>query len=196
MLDLNHLNMISSARLAANPSLIPAVPGTYMIFFDSGTLFLEQAGYLDFSAEFPLSIDGFDLLYAGATRDSLRVRALQHVVGDSRSSSLRMTVGALLAHELALEPVGDGTRTYFSFGDGERRLTDWLCAHTRVAVHPCDDPFALEKELLRSFPIPLNITERKRHAYSKYLMALRAVYAGRPHSQRTHLRLPSVATAS
>ena len=107
-----------------------------------------------------------------------------------------MTVGALLADELALEPVGDGTRTYFSFGDGERRLTEWLCAHTRVAFHSCQDPFALEKELLRFFPIPLNITERKRHPFSKYLMALRAVYAGRPHSQHTRLQLPIVAAAS
>ena len=115
----------------------------------------------------------------GATNDSLRRRALQHVVGDSRTSSLRMTVGALLAGDLDLDPVGDGSRTYFNFGDGERRLTQWLCAHTRVAVHPCSQPFAIEKWLLREYAIPLNLSERKRHPFSKYLMALRAVYAGR-----------------
>ena len=91
-----------------------------------------------------------------------------------------MTVGALLASHLHLEPVGDGTRTYFDFGDGERRLTDWLCANTRVAVFPCEQPFVIEKSILRNVAVPFNISDRKRHGFSKYLMNLRAVYAGRP----------------
>ena len=191
MIHINTLKPVSSAALANNPLLIPEQAGTYAVFFDSGTCLLERSGYLDFDQAFPPNLDGFDLLYVGATSDSLRRRALQHVVGDSRTSSLRMTVGALLAGDLDLEPAGDGSRTYFNFGDGERRLTQWLCAHTRVAVHPSSQPFAIEKWLLREYAIPLNLSERKRHPFSKYLMALRAVYAGRSanaaHSFRTRL---------
>ncbi len=179
MIDLKVLKPVSAATLANNALLIPDEPGAYAVFFDSGTCLLERSGYLDFDNVYPPSFDGFDLLYVGATMDSLRRRAMQHVVGDSRTSSLRMTVGALLAGDLDLDPVGDGSRTYFNFGDGERRLTQWLCAHTRVAVHPCPQPFAIEKWLLREYAVPLNLSERKRHPFSKYLMALRAVYAGR-----------------
>ena len=186
MIDINALKPVSSATLANNPLLISDDPGFYAVFFDSGTCLLEGSGYLDFDQAYPPAVEGFDLLYVGATLDSLRRRALQHVVGDSRSSSLRMTVGALLANDLDLEPVGDGSRTYFNFGDGERRLTSWLCAHTRVAVHPSSQPFVLEKALLREHFIPFNLSERKRHPFSKYLMALRAVYAGRS-SNAAHL---------
>ena len=193
MIDLRVLKPISAATLANNALLIPDEPGAYALFFDSGTCLLERSGYLDFDKAYPPSFDGFDLLYVGATMDSLRRRAMQHVVGDSRTSSLRMTVGALLAGDLDLDPVGDGSRTYFNFGDGERRLTQWLCAHTRVAVHPCSQPFTIEKWLLREYAIPLNLSERKRHPFSKYLMALRAVYAGRPISA---LKNPLVASGS
>ena len=110
-------------------------------------------------------------------------------------------MGALLAGDLCLEPVGDGSRSYFGFGDGERRLTNWLCGNTRVALHPCDQPFVLEKALLRDHAIPLNLSERKRHGFSKYLMALRAVYAGRspnavhPFGTRPH-QVPAAAKAT
>ena len=188
MIDIYTLEPVSSATLANNPLLIPDEPGAYAVFFDSGTCFLERSGYLDSDKAFPPALGCFELLYVGATADSLRRRALQHVSGDSRTSSLRMTVGALLAADLDLEPVGDESRSYFNFGDGERRLTNWLCEHARVAVHPCVQPFVLEKALLRQHAIPLNLSERKRHSFSKYLMALRAVYAGRPGS--THCARP------
>ena len=194
MLDLDTLDPIPSSRLAIEPTLLPAKSGAYFVFFDSGQLLLERSGYLEFDQTFPLSRDGFDLLYVGATADSLRLRAMQHVVGDSRSSSLRMTVGALVADDLNLDPVGDGSRTYFNFGDGERRLTEWLCAHTRVAVHVTDQPFVFEKALLRSLAVPFNISDRKRHPYSKYLMNLRALYAGRPKNGLTHVPLRPLAT--
>lgn len=182
MINLAKLDLIPAARLWVDGSLIPASPGVYGIFFDSAQLLLERSGYLEFDSAFPLNRDGFDLLYVGATASDLRIRALQHLVGDSRSSSLRMTVGALLAEELALDPVGDGSRTYFSFGDGERRLSEWLAANTRLAFWECDTPFVLEKHLLRTYPVPFNISDRKRHPFSKYLMSIRAFYAGRPRS--------------
>lgn len=180
MIDLKRLSLTSSHQIASNPTLVPHEPGVYFVFFDSGTCLLEQCGYLEFDDTYPVSVDGYDLLYVGATMRDLRLRLMNHLTGNSRASSLRMTLGALLSEELHLEPVGDGTRTYFDFGDGERRLTDWIGAHTRVGFQACSNPFAIEKQLLKSIAAPLNITDRKRHAFSKYLMNLRGYYAGRP----------------
>lgn len=193
MLDLNTLSPIPSSRLVVDAGLLPSEPGTYFVFFDSGQLLLERSGYLEFDQSYPFNLDGFDLLYVGATADSLRLCAMQQVVGDSRSSSLRMTVGALVADDLNLDPVGDDSRTYFNFGDGERRLTEWLCAYTRVAVHVTDQPFVVEKMLLRSLTVPFNISDRKRHPYSKYLTNLRALYAGWPKTERTSVPLQPLA---
>lgn len=180
MFDVAQLQPLPSHLLVSDPARIPRSGGFYGVFFDSGQLLLERAGYQEFDTRWPFSKEGYDLLYVGATLTDLRHRALQHLVGNSRASTLRMTVGALLARDLALDPVGDGSRTYFDFGDGEQRLSDWLVTHTRLAVHECDDAFGHEKHLLRTVPIPLNITERKKHPFSRYLMTLRSYYAGRP----------------
>jgi len=196
MIDLNSLHPIASHALASRPSLAPAERGAYFVFFDSGQLLLERSGYLEFDDAFPFSIDGYDLLYVGATLGQLRARVLDHLTGNSRASSLRMTVGALLTIDLGLEPVGDGTRTYFHFGDGEKRLTDWIVAHTRVAFVPADDPFGIEKSVLASVPVPFNISERKKHAFSKYLMTLRSYFAGRPSAAARMVDLVSVGVST
>jgi hypothetical protein len=182
MIDLSALRPVPAAELTAPDGGLPLERGVYFIFFDSGQLLLERSGYLEFGDDFPFSKDGFDLLYVGATMSHLRRRVLDHLTGNSRSSSLRMTVGALLTLELGLDPVGDGSRTYFHFGDGERRLTNWLVANTRIACVPSVDPFHEEKQILANAPLPFNISERKRHPYSKYLMTLRSYFAGRPNA--------------
>lgn len=182
MIDLTSLRPTPAADLLAPAGQMPSEMGVYFIFFDSGQLLLERSGYLEFDDAFPISVDGFDLLYVGATMNRLRDRVKDHLTGNSRASSLRMTVGALLTLELRLEPVGDGSRTYFHFGDGERRLTDWLVSNTRVAFAPSANPFGDEKRVLTSVPVPFNISERKRHPYSKYLMTLRSYFAGRPNA--------------
>ena len=194
MIDLASLALTPSIEVVSDPAQIADGGGVYGIFFDSGQLLLEKAGYLEFDGGFPYSRDGYDLLYVGATGGTLRHRAIQHLVGNSRTSSLRMTVGAILADELILDPVADGSHCYFDFGDGEARLSAWLTSYTKVAVVPCDAPFVEELALLRTVPLPLNISERKRHRFSKYLMTLRAYYAGRPNKRllrvpaTTHLR--------
>ena len=88
-----------------------------------------------------------------------------------------MTVGALMRPELGLEPVTTPRRNYFDFGsDGEARLTDWMLAHTRVATAASAEPYVDERELLTTIPVPFM---RRRLPFSKYLMAQRAVMAGK-----------------
>jgi hypothetical protein len=79
------------------------VRGVYGILFDCGQLLLECSGWLEFDERFPVCMDGFDLLYVGASLDPLRRRVLSHLTGNTRTSSLRMTVGAILSRELELE---------------------------------------------------------------------------------------------
>ena len=171
---------IPSRQFVSQSHFGAKVRGVYGILFDCGQLLLECSGWLEFDERFPVCMDGFDLLYVGASLDPLRRRVLCHLTGNTRTSSLRMTVGAILSRELELEPTGAGNRTCYDFGAGEARLTEWLVNHTRVGLIPTPNPFGLEKTILRDVPLPFNISERRRHPYSKFLMAVRAYFAGRP----------------
>jgi hypothetical protein len=171
-------------------------PGVYFVFFDAKEMILERSGYYEFDRAKPLVNDGHELLYTGASLDPLRRRVLDHLTGNTKGSSLRMTAGVLMTTELGLDPVAAPNRTYFDFGDGEQRLTDWLLAKTRVATVADDDPYYLEHKVLTSTPMPLNISERRRHPYSKYLMNLRSLFAARPRAAAPYRSLLAAEIAS
>ena len=162
--------------------------GLYAIFSDPAQLLLERSGYMEFDQRPLLNVGGFDLLYLGATVGSLRQRVRCHLCGDSRGSSFRQSIGALLADELNLDPESFAGQSGFGFGEGEPRLTKWLMDHTAVVAVPCEDPFRLERELLINNPAPLNITGRRRHRFAKYLTSLKQLYCRRPQSTRQMIR--------
>lgn len=96
--------------MLARPSLIPAAPGVYAWFFrkappTNGT---------------PLS------------RQTLRSRIRYHYRANTEGSTLRLTLGCLLANSLGIElrRVGSGTRMTFS--TGEATLSKWMAANALV----------------------------------------------------------------
>jgi hypothetical protein len=176
----NIFKLRPSAEVVAERGSTLGAAGVYFVFFDALEGLLHRSGYYHFNPDRPYSQEGYELLYVGASVDPLSRRVLEHLNGNTKGSSLRMTVGALMSSELGLEPVTTPRRTYFDFGsDGEARLTDWMLAHTRVATAASAQPYADERELLTTIPLPFNISERRRHPFSKYLMAQRAVMAGK-----------------
>ena len=178
----NIFNLRPSADIVAERgAALERADGVYFIFFDALEGLLQRLlPAIIFNPDRPYSQEGYELLYVGASVDPLSRRVLEHLDGNTNGSSLRMTVGALMRPELGLEPVTTPRRNYFDFGsDGEARLTDWMLAHTRVATAASAQPYVDERELLTTIPVPFNINERRRLPFSKYLMAQRAVMAGK-----------------
>jgi hypothetical protein len=162
-------------ELCNDPSLVPPEAGVYGWYFDQSPC--------DFDVSGCEACDGMRLLYVGiapgrlGSKSNLRKRLHQHY-RDRGSSTLRRTLAALLATELALVP-GSGTRGRLKIGDhGENQLSGWLRDHAAVTWAVTPDPWVAEKELLSLLDLPLNLMHNARHPFSRELIRARA-YARR-----------------
>jgi hypothetical protein len=145
--------------LLARPCPVPASAGVYAWFFDWCPQGVPIEGLV--------RSNGFVLLYVGispkppnavgtASRQTLRSRLRYHFRGNAEGSTLRLSLGCLLSQNLGIElrRVGSGRR--MTFGAGERVLSDWLERTARVAWLACDQPWRIEKHIIRSVSLPLN----------------------------------------
>lgn len=116
------------------------------------------------------STDGFELMYVGiapkkpsidgkesATR--LRARLSTHSRGDASRSTLRLTLGVLLAEELGLSLGLHKGRLNWGT-EGEAQLTRWINTNARMAWVENPTPWVVEDELLAHAPLALNIDGR------------------------------------
>ena len=164
----------------ARPYPAPTVAGVYAWFFSK-----IPAGI---DAHACYAVDGWTLLYVGISpkepptngrapsRSTLRQRLRTHFAGNAAGSTLRKTLGCLLADELGfpLRRVGSGDR-YTLTNPGEQRLDVWMAEHCRVAWHEVADPWRLEREILASgLILPLNIRDNPSLAHTSVLQAARA----------------------
>jgi hypothetical protein len=166
-------SLIGRRDALAKPSPIPPLSGIYAWYF----------------REVPPSVpidgcavkDGLTLLYAGISpssvksRQSLRKRVTYHFRGNAEGSTLRLTLGVLLA-ELSgfpLRRVGSGKRLTFTHL-GEQWLDDWMeqNAHVCWIEHP--EPWTVEREFLEAVCLPLNIQDNRHHPFSTQLSELRS----------------------
>jgi hypothetical protein len=125
-------------EVLARPSPVPAVAGIYAWYFSPLPIAVDTSGCVQ--------VDGWRLLFVGispkpppangaaASRQQLRSRLRQHYRGNAASSTLRLTLGCLLAGQLGLQlrRVGGGQR--LTFADGEQVLSAWMrgCAGWRI----------------------------------------------------------------
>ena len=156
-----------------NPSPIPTRSGLYAWYFREVPPAVPIDGCL--------VRDGLTLLYAGISpssaksRQSLRKRITYHYRGNAEGSTLRLTLGVLLA-ELSgfpLRRVGSGKRLTFTHL-GEQWLDDWMeqNAHVCWIEHP--EPWTVEREFLEAVCLPLNIQDNRHHPFSTQLSELRS----------------------
>ena len=131
--------------------------------------------------------DGLTLLYTGISpkrapvngkppsSQNLRQRITYHYSGNAEGSTLRKTLGVLLADELGIElrRVGSGKRRTFG-RRGEMALSNWMAENALVSwvVHP--QPWVLERELIRILDVPLNLQDNKHNPFHAVLTRLRA----------------------
>lgn len=158
------VDLLANPENAVEPSRFPrdrkeaARPGMYAWWADDvarGVLGQETG------AELP------SMLYvgqAGATKwpsgkgssATLASRIGQHIRGNARSSTFRLTISALLLNALELVPSGGGKLDTPS----NTLVTKWIADHLRVAIVPFDDRDALgavEATVVRYLDPPLNL---------------------------------------
>lgn len=170
--------LFSRDQVLTRPSPVPAEPGVYAWYFDeippgvpidgchstgSGTLL-----YVGISPK-PPPKNG-----ASASSQNLRRRIRYHYAGNAAGSTLRLTLGSLLADELgiSLRRVGSGRRMTFS--SGESVLSNWMGAHARVCWIVAAEPWLLESQLIGQFTLPLNLDQNEQGAFHADLSAARA----------------------
>lgn len=117
----------------------------------------------------PLGIKLPALIYVGQTgathwpsgkpSDATLVSRIQtqHIRGNARSSTFRLTISALLLEELGLSRATSGGRLD---GRSNSQISAWISAHLRVSIAPCDHRDLLsdvEAHVVRTLDPPLNL---------------------------------------
>lgn len=177
--------LFTRTDVLARPSAVPAAAGVYAWYFDEVPDQVPVDGcrsahghtllYVGISPKRP-SADGLKL-----SRQTLRTRVRYHYRGNAYGSTLRLTLGSLLAAELGIQLrlVGSGTRLTFS--SGEATLSDWMDRHAKVCWLETPTPWLLEHELIQNVSLPLNLDQNRHSSFWQDLSAIRA-------SQRTLAR--------
>lgn len=172
-------HLFSAPEVLDKPPPVPKSPGVYAWYFDEVPPRVPTEGCHQ--------VRGHTLLYVGiapkapptsgkkASSTNLHQRIRYHLSGNAYGSTLRLTLGCLLADRLGihLQRVGSGnTRTFTN--PGEQRLDAWMADHARVVWIATEEPWKLEEELIGKLNLPLNLAGNKRHPFCAVLSALRA----------------------
>lgn len=160
------------------PSPVPAAPGVY------GWWFRELPADIDISR---CEVQGpLVLLYTGISpkkpplngkppsRQNLRSRITTHYAGNAAGSTLRLTLGCLLASTLNIELRRFGSGRRFHFGSGELALSRWMHANALVSWITTPEPWRTEDELIAYLDLPLNLQGNRGGGFHAQLTALRA----------------------
>ncbi|MQA92620.1 MAG: hypothetical protein GEU90_20755 [Gemmatimonas sp.] len=140
---------------------VPARPGLYAIY---GHDVWEELGLGEPPDDRPL--------YVGKAEDSLATRDIKTHFGEGRTgqSTVRRSFAALLAKKLDLHGMPrnpDNPGHFSNYGlspRDDRRLTDWMKEHLRLAAWPkpreCEVPLIdIEREVLARLEPPLNLKD-------------------------------------
>jgi hypothetical protein len=104
---------------------------------------------------------------------NLRQRIRYHMRGNAYGSTLRFTLGCLLADQLGIQlrRVGSGKR--LTFASGETKLSERIARNAFVCWIATPDPWALEAKIISSIDLPLNLAQNSRHPFCPMLSAAR-----------------------
>jgi hypothetical protein len=182
----------SRSEVLARPSPVPGRSGVY------GWYFRQLPWPIDITD--CVTCDGFTLLYGGiapkappangrpASQQTLRRRIRNHYSGNASGSTLRLTLGCLLAERLGIQlrRVGSGRRLTFAGGEG--KLSAWMADNAYVTWVETNRPWLAEQQLIGSVDLPLNLDQNRHHPFHQQLTKIRA------DAGRTARMLPVVST--
>ena len=165
--------LYSRSSILSKPCPAPQDRGLYAWFFREVPSVVPTKGCV--------TKDGRTLLYVGISpknensTQNLRKRITNHYRGNAEGSTLRLTLGTLLAEksEFLLRRVGSGKRMTFTHL-GEQWLDDWMEENAFVCwvKHPA--PWEVEKEIIEEVSLPLNIQDNSHHPFASELSTLRS----------------------
>ncbi|MGK7245363.1 GIY-YIG nuclease family protein [Buttiauxella agrestis] len=175
MFDFYPEKTYSRNEVMNRPTPVPAVNGVYFWWFKE-----TPPGV---PTEDCIIHDGYTLLYVGISpdkkgkpnsRSNLRKRIKTHYSGNAAGSTLRRTLGVLLAAEsnFPLRRVGSGLRTTLTHS-GEQWLDNWMEQNAMVHWIAHEEPWVLEESLIANIPLPLNI-QGSSHTFKPTLSAMRS----------------------
>lgn len=164
----------------AEPCPVPNAPGAFGWWFRTVPEAIDVSG-----CEVR---DGLTLLYLGSSpgpppetgprpvAQDLYKRIRFHfggTGGDAHGSTLRKSLGLLLAKELGLQlrRVGSGKRQ--TFAGGEAVLTQWMAENALVSWVIRPEPWLFEDTLITLFQTPLNLNDKTRNPFYPELTKIR-----------------------
>jgi hypothetical protein len=158
--------------------VVPAASGVYGWWFRALPAPLDTTGCRKH--------DSLTLLYVGisprrppasgqaASQQNMRQRLWTHYAGNAEGSTLRKTLGCLLAEKLGIQlrRVGSGRRK--TFADGEQLLSAWMSQNAFVSWVIRERPWELEYDLITTVDLPLNLEGNIGHRFHPELTQVRA----------------------
>jgi hypothetical protein len=175
---INPKRLWSKDEVFAKPSPIPRAPGAYAWYFrriPDGVV-TDGCIHRDSCCLLYVGIAPTEPPRNGRQPSSQRLfnRIRYHYAGNAQGSTLRLSLGCLLAKEIgtSLKKVGSGKRLTFG-AEAERALSAWMQENAFVAwtVHP--SPWLLERDLIGHLSLPLNIKLNKGHPFQPTLLGIR-----------------------
>jgi hypothetical protein len=154
--------LLSCPEILSNPCPVAREPGVYAWYFRQVPSRVPIQGchmvgmhtlmYIGISPCRPQKI-------VSARVQSLRRRVRYHARGNAEGSTLRLSLGCLLAGELGIQlrRVGGGER--MTFTNGEQTLSAWMAANAFVTWTSFDAPWELERALISSMCVPQHRSE-------------------------------------
>jgi hypothetical protein len=169
--------VFSRLEVLVRPGPVPARPGVYGWWFRRWPPLVN--------ADRCCHYQSLALLYTGispdrppgtgrpASKQNLAGRIRYHYAGNAEGSTLRKTLGCLLADELGIElrRVGSGSR--MTFGAGEQVLSAWMAENAFVSWVVREAPWELEDDLIGGLDLPLNLKGNKRNPFHPLLTQVR-----------------------
>lgn len=101
-----------------------------------------------------------------------RFTVRSHFAGRADGSTLRLTLGCLLADQLGIR-LGLSPSGRFTFHEGEAVLSDWMAENAFVAWLATPSPWAIEEVAIRELDLPLNLDQNRSHVFHPTLSAVR-----------------------
>lgn len=170
---LNPTHLWSRSEILAKNCPVPKKAGVYAWYFREVPPGVPTEGCH--------RLEGATLLYVGispskpsSSSQQLKERVRQHYNSNAFGSTLRLTLGCLLADELGIELRRVGTSgKRLTFADGEEVLSSWMEANALVTWMETPEPWVLEPQIISQLSLPLNLEHNESHPFHPVLSELR-----------------------
>ncbi len=153
-----------------NPSPVSPVSGIYAWYFREIPPFVPTDGCVTYQ--------DLTMLYVGIapsrtkSKSNLRKWIRQHYGGNASGSTLRRTLGCLLADELGIE-LRRASEKRETFGNGEAVLSEWMGQNAFVVWQESPQPWLDESDLITTVLLPLNLEYNQTHPFYTRLSDIR-----------------------